>query len=149
VKGLDNFEIILIGKGNDENNLKELANKKNVKITFLEYVKHSDIPKMYLSADVFVLPSLNEGMSNSMLEAMACGLPIISTDTGGARKLIGKTAGFIVEKESASSIRKALCKYAENPGLIGVHGKNAREKVKNMSWSNVAKKYFEVYKKIK
>ena len=89
-------------------------------------------------------PSLNEGMSNSLLEAMASGLPIITTDTGGSKELINNN-GIIVSKESSEGIRNALKQYIEKPSLISLHSKNSRIIAEKMSWTNVAKQYMEIY----
>jgi glycosyltransferase involved in cell wall biosynthesis len=145
LKGMKNVELQLIGDGNLTDELKTLATKNKVDVKFLGKMKHSDLIKALQKADIFVLPSKNEGMSNSILEAMACGLPIITTDTGGSKELI-KENGFIIEKESASSIKNVLDKYADNKTLIKKQGKKSGEITKKMSWTNMAKSYLEAYR---
>lgn len=146
LKGLNDFELQLIGDGNLTNELKKMAKKNKVNVEFLGKKEHKDVINYLQKADIFILPSKNEGMSNSTLEAMACGLPIITTDTGGSKELI-KNNGFIIEKESAESIKQTLKKYEQNKTLIKKHGKNSREIAQKMSWENMAKKYLELYKK--
>ena len=83
-------------------------------------------------------------MSNSILEAMATGLPIITTDTGGSKELI-KDNGFIVEKASSEELRKAIENYLKNTKLIKIHETKSRSQAKSMSWDKVAKEYFKEY----
>jgi glycosyltransferase involved in cell wall biosynthesis len=144
LRNLSGFELTLIGDGDLLGDLRLLAEKNCVKINFLGKIKHRDINKHLQSADIFILPSLNEGMSNSLLEAIACGLPIITTDTGGATELI-KNNGTIVKKESITSIRSALKKYQNNRKLILEQGKNSRIIAKDRSWKSVAKQYLDIY----
>lgn len=145
LKDID-LELDIIGEGPELENLKRLAKEHNVKVNFLGYVKHDNLPKHYQKASIFVLPSLYEGMSNSILEAMASGLPIITTNTGGTQELIHDN-GIIVKKKSSSSIRKAILTIINND-LIREQGKNSRNLALKMSWENVAKQYFNLYKEL-
>ena len=141
-----NIELQLIGEGNLKSNLQKLANKVKANVYFLGNKEHSEISKFLQKADIFVLPSLNEGMSNSILEAMASGLPIITTDTGGASELI-KDNGYIVEKASFESISKALNNYISHKQLISEHSIKSRKIAERMSWNHIASQYFQEYKK--
>ena len=142
IKGIDNVKLTLIGEGNQEDSLKELA--KGLDIDFVGYVKHSEIVKYYQESDVFVLPSLNEGMSNSVLEAMACGLPVIVTNVGGTKELV-KGNGFAVGKGSVSELKTIISKYINNKFLIKEQGLKSREMAQIICWSNIAKEYRGFY----
>lgn len=137
-----NVKLQLIGNGDYLSKLKKLDFKKNVE--FIGSIKHSEIKKYLQNADIFVLPSLNEGMSNSILEAMACGLPIITTNTGGSQELINGN-GFIVKKKNSKELRDTINKYLKNPKLIKKHSEKSRKIVEKMSWNNVAKEYLKEY----
>lgn len=142
----DDFSLTLAGGGDEKDSLKLLAKELKVKVKFLGEVDHKKIALLLKEADIFVLPSLNEGMSNSVLEAMACGLPIIATNTGGSKELLNKN-GMMVAKKSKESLKGALDKYIKNKQLIEVHGKKSREIAESLSWSNVAEKYQELYRR--
>jgi len=145
-----NIKLRIIGEGNMENELKALAQKLEVSkyIDFLGYVPHNEISNYHSSSDIFVLPSKNEGMSNTILEAMASGLPVITTDTGGTRELINNN-GFIVPMKDSEAIKEVIIKYIKNPELIEKHGLKSREIAERMDWTNVAGKYYKIYGEIK
>ncbi|MEI6587756.1 MAG: glycosyltransferase family 4 protein [Candidatus Moraniibacteriota bacterium] len=140
------------GEGNAEGELrqqvKDLSIEDRVIFTGLvnpntEFVHH------HRAADVFVLPSDNEGMSNNMLEAMASGMPIIMTPTGGADELIAEGVnGYIVKFRDSDDIAEKLEKLINNPELTKSMGVESRKIAEKMSWEGVAQKYFEVYKQV-
>ena len=78
--------------------------------------ERSDVPELMRGFDGFVLPSLNEGVSNSILEAMATGLPVIATAVGGNPELVadGKT-GLLVASNQPEALARALCRLAQQP----------------------------------
>lgn len=104
---------------------------------------HARMQDFYHRADVFVLPSLHEGMPNAILEAMACGLPIITTKTGAAELLDGN--GLVVEKNSSLAIATALVEIARNQSLKEKMGKRSRELAEQMRWDHISKQYLRLY----
>ena len=146
-EGLNEYKLQIIGDGILMDSLKKITSDKNVNIEFLGKINHNEILKHLQNADIFVMPSLNEGMSNSILEAMACGLPIISTNVGGSKELI-RGNGFIVKKADSSEIRKNLIKYKNNQSLLKIHGTKSKKIAQSMSWNKVSNEYYEIYKKV-
>ncbi len=144
IKDLDNVSLSIIGDGPDLEYLKELSN--GLDINFLGLIEHDDLGKLYKDYDLFILASLNEGMSNTVLEAMSAGLPLILSDTGGTRELI-KDHGFVVPTHNSEEIHKAITKYLNNPKLLEVYGRESREKALQMNWKSVSKQYLKEYKK--
>lgn len=99
---------------------------------------------------IFVLPSLAEGISNTILEAMACGLPVIATNVGGNAELIkdGQT-GFIVPASDPHAIKEKILQYIEAPDLLQEHGQSARRRIKEkFSITKMVQSYSEVYIKL-
>jgi glycosyltransferase involved in cell wall biosynthesis len=141
---LHGFQLTLLGDGNQRHELEQLAHFYNIEVTFAGTLSHEKIAEYLQKADIFVLPSLNEGMSNSILEAMACGLPIIATDTGGSMELL-QGNGVIIEKQSSKAIKEALINYQQNPLQIKIQGQKSREIALKMDWKNIAESYYKLY----
>ncbi|MFA5333564.1 MAG: glycosyltransferase family 4 protein [Candidatus Nanoarchaeia archaeon] len=144
IKGNENVELTLIGEGNLMNELKNQAKSCNSNVKFLGKKSHEEVVKLLPKFDVFVMPSLNEGMSNSVLEAMACGLPVITTNVGGSEELI-KGNGFIVNKADKESLKVAINNFLADSFLIKSLGNISRKLAQKMSWNKVAKQYLKVY----
>jgi len=147
LEGLQGIDLTLIGDGDQMSHLKHLAQKKEVSVRFLGRIPHNKLPQHLQNADVFILPSLNEGMSNAALEAMACGLPIIITDTGGALELI-RGNGLVVPPGDSKALQKAIIHYRQKPSLVHSEGLTSREISKTMSWQQVAKAYRITYQDV-
>jgi glycosyltransferase involved in cell wall biosynthesis len=142
MQGLQNVELVLIGEGVEKKRLLRLAKKLNVRITFKGILEREEVCKELQKGDLFVLPSLNEGMSNSVLEAMACGLPTIVTDVGGSKELV-KGNGFIVKRNCPEDLRNALLRYDYK--LRKEHGDVSVKIARGMDWKSVAGRYVSLY----
>ncbi len=147
IAGLNNVHLTLMGDGSEINQLKELANKLKIKADFLGQVSQQKIISVLQQSDVFILPSLTEGMSNALLEAIACGLPVIVTDVGGSAELV-KNNGFIVEKGNSIAIREKIIQYTKQPELLEKHAQNSIKIAKEMGWEKVANQYNNLYLKM-
>lgn len=148
-KKCPNSKLLIAGKGNLEAMLKEKALNSGYgdNIEFLGAVIHKKMPEVYRQADIFILPSLNEGMSNSLLEAMASGLAVVATDTGGTKELVDSSNGIIIKKSDTKSIYDALKKLYQSKNLLESMKKSSREKAQKMSWEEMAKRYSIIYEK--
>lgn len=142
----NNVNLVIVGQGTQEEKLKRLVSALDVssKVEFKNYIAHDSINEIYHNSDVFILPSLSEGMNNAALEAMACGLPVVLTDTGGSAELVNGN-GFIIGKKDHLSIARALQKFLQDRELIGQMGKRSREIAESMSWRNIAEGYYRLY----
>ncbi len=142
--------LIIVGDGDLKDDFVNMINASAVEesVEFLGSVKHSNLPDIYRRADVFVLPSLNEGMSNSLLEAMASGLAIVATSTGGTEELVDGVNGIIVNKNSATEIYNALEKLYSNKEVLDKMKVASREKSLAINWTNIMHKYLRIYEQI-
>jgi sugar transferase (PEP-CTERM/EpsH1 system associated) len=89
----------------------------------------ADVPDVMRALDVFVLPSLNEGISNTLLEAMASARPVIATAVGGNPELIEDAiTGFLVAGQQPDALADRIAAYVANPELASAHGRAGRER---------------------
>ena len=98
----------------------------------------------YQQSDVFVLPSLDEGLPNVVLEAMACGNAIVATDISGNRELVQDSFnGFLVPPADAGALTRALEALIDDANMRRRMGEVSRHIVESYSWSAVADRYLE------
>lgn len=151
-KNSSKMELWIIGEGDELASLWELVQSLGLhsSVKFFGRMEHEKLASFYGLADVFVLPSLNEGMSNTMLEALASGLPIIATVTGGTEELVrdGEN-GLYIEKQSSEDIALKLEQVLNDAELRKKMGKMSRVRAEKMSWGNVALQYADLYRKVK
>jgi len=144
--------IIAGGEGNAEKDLKEQMKNLNLedRMEFTGFVTpNTEFLKYYQTADVFVFPSLNEGMSNNLLEAIASGMPVIITPTGGADELVkAGVNGFLVKFKDSDDIADKIKKLINDPELTRQMGIESRKIAESMSWQKVAGQYAELYKRV-
>lgn len=151
-KKYPNLNLQIVGEGDEKNNLEELVRKLGIEkqINFVGLLPHEKLPAYYQSACVYVLPSLNEGMSNSMLEALASGLPLIATNTGGTSELVEEGInGFIVKMKDTQDLANKIEILMKDEELRKKMGEASRRKAESMSWEKVAEDYANLYHKIK
>jgi glycosyltransferase involved in cell wall biosynthesis len=89
------------------------------------------------SLDVFVMPSFTEGTPNSIVEAMACGKPIIASDVGGIPDMIGDESGILVPPGDVSALAEAMLRLAKDTDLRRTMGQAARQRYQNLFSPNV------------
>lgn len=135
-KKIPNVKIILAGAGSkvDENNIKLLLNKMNVEqnAQLSGWVRKKEKDLILRQADVFFLPSYNEGMPMSILEAMGYGLPIVSTTVGGICKIVeNKVNGYTLNPGDIHGMAEALISILSNDEYRKTLGKQSFCIVKN------------------
>ncbi|WP_300458602.1 glycosyltransferase [Desulfobacula sp.] len=137
--------LVIVGDGNE---MQRLTSESFQNIVFLGYRPDTDV--LMRSFDLFVLPSFNEGISNTILEAMACGLPVIASDAGGNPELVedGET-GFLIDPDDLEQIADKIIKYIKEPSLMDQHGETGRKKtIDNFSIASMVDNYESVYKTV-
>lgn len=109
--------------------------------------ERADVPELMRAMDIFVLPSLAEGISNTVLEAMATGLPVVATHVGGTPELVDHgSTGFLVPPSDPAAMAQAILTYFDNPGAAACHGRAGRAKIEaRFSWDSMVQGYMDVY----
>ncbi len=147
-KKYPNARLLIVGEGPMKDEYEKFVRKNNLseKVVFLGIVNHCEIAKIYQKSHVFILPSLSEALGNVTQEALASGLPIITTDTG-ASELMSEN-GFIIRKKNSQDIYDSLEKIISDENLRQEMSGKSRKLAEEMSWSENAKKYFEILEEV-
>lgn len=139
-----NIHYAIAGIGDQHEHLLELAKELGVshQVHLLGY--RSDVAQLYRAADVYVLPSVREGLNVSVIEAMASGLPVACSCIRGNKDLIDEDGGALFEPNSVTECEEAIKKVmATNTNIMGKYN---QEKVKNYSVENVLSIMKNIYK---
>jgi glycosyltransferase involved in cell wall biosynthesis len=117
-------------EGNYQPQLELLARELNLEHRVIFTGQRHDVPEILREVDIVVHPSLTEGLSNVILEAMAAGIPVIATRVGGNPELVedGGT-GYLVSVGDAGQIANAICRLLEQPHMARAFGETARQRV--------------------
>ncbi len=149
----ENIKFLILGGGELEEKLKELTKNLKVsdKVIFKGCVSHNEMPKYLKVCDIFIRPSLSEGMGNSFVEAMAAGIPIIGTPVGGIVDFLkDEETGLFCNVNDPESIAKKVMEYINNPDLVSKIVENAKKLTREKyDWNLIAKKMETVFKNIK
>jgi len=141
---------ILVGDGPDRKLYEKLASSTANNVIFVGQVPRTEVHKYYPLADVFVLPSLSEGLPQVLLEASAAGKPCVATDVNGTSDIIvhGET-GYLVERSNIDAYRRYVKVLLEDEDLSRRMGGKAAKFVKeNFSWDIVVDRYEKMYEDI-
>jgi glycosyltransferase involved in cell wall biosynthesis len=143
----DGVRLVVSGIGPD---LDEARARADARTTFLGYVPPDEAPAVYRSADVFVSPTYSEGFSNTLLEAMASGLPTVSTDSVGVVDCLRhEENGLLHEPGDVAGLRAALDRLLTDGDLRARLATTALEEVRRLySWPVLARSIDGVYRSL-
>ena len=123
-------KLVIVGSGPEEKRLKKLANELNSNVIFTGQLSEQEVINYLFRSKIFVLISDYEGLSFSLLQAMACGLPSIVSDIKGNLDVIsGNIDGIIVDRNKPNSLIDAINSLLQAPAEIKRLGEQAKEKV--------------------
>lgn len=140
------LRLVLIGDGAERSAIESAIAENNVwDLAWLPGFR-DDTPAHYRALDIFVLPSLREGISNTLLEAMASGRPVIATCVGGNPEIVADGIVGRLVAQDADALAEAILRYVDNPELMRGHGKAGREHVlRSFSLDAMIRRYDKVY----
>ncbi len=143
LKRFSDAQFLFVGAGEIKDSLVSQAKKLNIENNIQFLGQRSDIPELLSIMDVCVLPSLSEGLSNTLLEYMAAGKPIISTRVGGNTELItNKEEGLLVDPANSHALAETIISLLDNKELRQRLGQAAKRKVvENYSIQRMIQKY--------
>ena len=140
----------MIGDGSQKEEIQQKIQKLGLSshVTQKTFVSNELLPAIYLSSDVFVLPSLSEGIPRTILESMACGVPVVCTDLPQLIDLV-EGGGLLVPPRDPEAIASAIIKIIENREFASELGKTGTERiVKNYSWNDTVSKTITLYEEL-
>lgn len=125
-----NAKVLLVGGGSLMQELKSIASNLNITGNIILEGIRDDVSDILSALDIFVLPSLSEGMPLALLEAMASGKPVVSSNVGGIPEVVEEGVnGYLVAPGDASQLAQAILKFALNPELSSTMSNAGRRKV--------------------
>lgn len=140
--------LVICGKPDAQNpdvtKLVEAAKQKNSKVITPGFVTDVDLVTLYSGAAVYVHPSWYEGFGIMILEAMAAGAPVVTSNVSSLPEVVGD-AGLLVDPHSAFDLTAAITKILTDPKLAERLRANGYERVKNYSWAKMAEQTLEIY----
>ena len=145
-----NHKLILTGvKRWKYKSIFETIEKLNLQkdVIFTGYVPDEDLPALYNAADLFVYPSLYEGFGLPPLEAMACGTPVITSNTSSLPEVVGD-AGIMVNPYDVDELANKMYEVLTNDGLGEELSKKGLERAKLFSWKKCAEEHLKVYEEV-
>jgi glycosyltransferase involved in cell wall biosynthesis len=140
----DRVKFLVLGTGELQEPLEKLADDLGVRnrVIFAGWVDHKEMPKFVKASDIFIRPSISEGMGNSFIEAMAAGIPVIATPVGGIPDFLtdGET-GLFCEVHNPESIAKSVNRLLDDPKLTAALVANASAMVaERYDWKQIAER---------
>ena len=143
------YRILFIGRGLLKDMVIDYKQKYNLNLELIDMVPNEKIPKYMNSAKIYILPSLAEGNPKSLLEAMACQMPVIGSNVYGISNLITHNSNGILCDTTIEGISTSIKKLSNNRVLQNRLAKNARKYIlKHCSLDIIAKKEFKIYNNI-
>ncbi len=118
-------------------------------ITLRLGISDEELLQLYQQSDLLLLPLLDATANNSLLEAMACGLPIVSTDLSGVRDYTNKEVALLVKKKDAKGLAEAVVELARDRALCQRMRRASRTQALKFSWESIAGQMREIYQLVK
>jgi glycosyltransferase involved in cell wall biosynthesis len=149
---VSHVHLLVVGEGPEGEALTKRAAALGLSgaVTFAGYVPQAETPAFYRSGDVFGLSSDFDNSPNVVLEAMACGLPVVTTDVGGVREFVtDRTGGAVVTAGDATALAAALERYLIAPAAAREAGAyNRARATSEFSWRTSALRLMDVYHRV-
>ena len=149
-KKVPGVHLVLVGEGPEKIKIEEKIRHENLQssITLIEYFDNRALPSIYNQSDIFVLPSLMEGVPRTLLESMGCGIPVVTTDLPHLLDIVDG-AGYVVPPKDPQLLSDAILTILEDSSLAESMGKKGREKIEtDYSWEDTVKKTLALYESV-
>jgi len=148
-------KLIILGWGSLKGELIKKVKNYKLDIQILDNVGPLEVPKYLDKSDIFILSSIVDSKNETetlgvvLIEALATGLPVISTDVGGTSDIVSKEVGFLIEPKNSQAIADKIIEFIKKPSLVDKMSRNGIEKARKVfDWDNIIKQYIEILEKV-
>ena len=142
-----NIDVMILGSGPEELKIQKLTTiMKN--IHYLGFQNKEKTLSLIRGSDILIQPSLNEGISSTILEAMASKTSVIASNVGGNRELIDNNNGILVDASNTKKFTEEILNLIQNKEQRKILEKKAAIDVKNYDWNRVGNLYLEIYQNL-
>ena len=141
------IEVILIGDGPDKDAVtKAVTDSKLGFVKMIDSQPNAIIQRYYQACDIFINPSWTEGFPRVVIEAMACGMPVVATDAGGTKDLFGeKQIPYIIDKENRDGFSEAIMDMVESEDVRYICGTENEKRARRYDTKTVSKMYTDLF----
>ena len=149
-KKIPGTHLVLVGGGPEKPAIEDKIRKLHLQssVTIMEYLDNDKLPQIYKKSDIFVLPSLMEGVPRTILEAMACGVPVVTTNLPHLVGII-EGAGLVVPPKDPKSLSDAILTILEDASLAEMMGQRGRNRIEQeYSWEDTVGKVLSLYESV-
>jgi glycosyltransferase involved in cell wall biosynthesis len=151
LKSGENFEssLVLVGSTEHWKDCDQTLQRFGLagKVVLTGYVPDEDLAPLYAGARMFIFPSLCEGFGLPLLEAMACGTPVISSNVSSMPEVVGD-AGLLVDPENVSHLKDAMAELDDSSGLRRELSAKGLQRAKLFTWDRAARQLLDVWKEL-
>jgi glycosyltransferase involved in cell wall biosynthesis len=142
------FSMSLLGTGADAGVvLEDFPEKVRTRVSVVPSFPNSRLPELLGGHELFTFPSLSEGSSGSLLEAMACGLAPVATAVGAASEIIDGSNGVLVEIDDAEAIADAVERFGRDRDGLRETRRHAQQTARSFRWEDVAERTLQAYER--
>ena len=141
------YVLVMVGRGPLKDDLTRMIRKMGLedRVVLRDFISNEELPALYRDSSLFVLPSLEEGVPRTILEAMACGRPVVCTALPQLVDIVSG-CGILVPTRDAGAVADALSTLVSDPALARDLGRAARAKVvSNFSWDDTVARTLDLY----
>jgi len=146
-----NVKMSIAGSGPQRNELESMIHELGLKqeVTLTGRLGPDDMARLYQSADIMLNPSTVDNMPNSILEALASGVPVVSTHVGGIPDMVrDRETALLIEPENPEAMAQAVLELIENQDQAARLRKNGLQHVKQFSWPEVKRQWLGIYHRL-
>lgn len=144
------YTLLMVGRGPKKDDITRMIQEKGLEssIQLLDFIPNAELPNVYRKSSIFVLPSLEEGVPRTILEAMACGVPVVCTELPQLVDIV-TGSGILVPVRDSEALAEALIQIVTDSDRARELGENGRERVvSDFSWDDTVRKTLELYEEV-